>query len=539
MADNATAPWRPFHLSASKAHEALLTLSKSKASLDVRSCFASDPERAEVLSRQWEGLLLDFSKQRVDAEVLAALFELAREADIEGAIRDVFAGVKINTTEGRAVLHMALRADSTDTFEVDGQSVMAGVLEVRERMLAFAESVRSRHKQGQITDVVNIGIGGSDLGPAMAVKALRRNADGPACHFVSNVDGAHVEAVLSRLNPKTTLLVVVSKTFTTQETMANACLAKQWLIDGGSDPATHMAAVSTNLEATGAFGIDPEATFGFEDWVGGRYSMWGPVGLSIAIAIGAEDFRAFLSGAREVDIHVQNAQPSENLPLILALLGHWNQQVLGWTSHVVIPYAEDLSRLPAYLQQADMESNGKSVTRSGDRVTWSTGTVLWGEPGTNSQHAFFQLLHQGTDIHPVDFLAFAKPTSEHEAMHDMLLANALAQAEALLVGQQPPPGQPHRRFEGNRPSTFWLFDELSPRTLGQLIAMHEHRIFIQGVLWGIASFDQWGVELGKSMAHVLLPCLQHVNHASDRSHDASTSQLLNAITTAKISRRSM
>ncbi|MDA0728639.1 MAG: glucose-6-phosphate isomerase [Bacteroidetes bacterium] len=533
MADNAAAPWRPFRLSESRAHSALVELSESKASLDVRTCFESDPNRAEVLSRHWKGLLLDFSKQRLDADVLEALLELAREADIQGAIEDLFAGVKINTTEGRAVLHMALRANNTDDFQVDGQSVMPGVLKVRERMLAFAESIRDRHRQGQITDVVNIGIGGSDLGPAMAVKALRRFADGPACHFVSNVDGAHVESVLSRLNPRTTLLVVVSKTFTTQETMANARLAKQWLIQGGGNPATHMAAVSTNLEATGAFGIGPEATFGFEDWVGGRYSMWGPVGLSISIAIGAENFQEFLSGAREVDVHVQEAQPSENLPLLLALLGHWNQQVLGMSSHVVIPYAEDLSRLPAYLQQADMESNGKSITRSGDRVGWSTGSVVWGEPGTNSQHAFFQLLHQGTEIHPVDFLAFVEPTSEHEGMHDMLLANALAQAEALLVGQKPPKGQPHRGFEGNRPSTFWLFDALNPRTLGRLVAMHEHRIFIQGVLWGISSFDQWGVELGKAMANVLLPDVQHAGHVSDLPHDASTSQLLKVIKMAK------
>jgi glucose-6-phosphate isomerase len=358
----------------------------------------------------------------------------------------------------------------------------------------------------------------------MAVKALRRFNRGIRCHFVSNVDGAHVESVLEGLDPQKTMLVIVSKTFTTQETMANARIAKSWLEAGEGDLGKQMVAVSTNLQGTKDFGISEDQTFGFENWVGGRYSMWGPVGLCIAMSLGSQGFREFLSGARAMDVHFQSEGMANNIPVLLALLGHWNQNACGLRSHAVIPYAEDLCRLPAYLQQADMESNGKFIDREGNPVSWNTGAVVWGEPGTNSQHAFFQLLHQGTEVHPVDVIAFKAPTSGHEVMHKMLLANALAQAEALLMGRDAPEGEPHRFFPGNRPSTFFLFDELTPKTLGMLVAMHEHRIFVQGVLWGISSFDQWGVELGKAMANVLLPML---GGASDgASHDPSTSELL-------------
>jgi glucose-6-phosphate isomerase len=519
--------WRPFRLSQSPAQRELRALASAKQSMDVREAFRRNPDRVTELSFELEELYVDLSKQRLDAEVQKALLALAEEADVSGAIGDLFGGERLNTTEDRAVLHMAMRADRGDDFRVDGQDVLQGVLEVRERMLTFVDEVHDWHRAGQITDVVNIGIGGSDLGPAMATRALRQFAAGPACHFVSNVDGAHLESVLERLDPKRTMLVIVSKTFTTQETMANARLAKNWLEQGGGELSRQLVAVSTNTEATEAFGIKGNQTFGFENWVGGRYSMWGPVGICIALAVGRKHFEDFLRGARVVDQHVQSADLAQNIPVQLALLGHWNQNCLGLRSHVVLPYAEDLNRLPAYLQQADMESNGKSIGRDGERVTWNTGAVVWGEPGTNSQHAFFQLLHQGTEIHPVDFIAFAKPTSSYHDMHRMLLANALAQAEALLQGKQAPEGEPHRSFEGNRPSTFMLFEQLTPKTLGMLVALHEHRIFAQGVLWGIASFDQWGVELGKAMANALLPELSGEQVVG--THDASTELLVHRL----------
>ena len=517
--------WRPFRLSDSEAQKRLEALALAKRDMDVRDAFAHDASRVETLSWDLEGLHVDASKQRWDAEVKDALVALGEEADLSGAIADLFGGVKLNTTEGRAVLHMALRGEAEDGFEVDGQDVMPEVLAVRGRMLDFVDKVHALHAKGEVTDVVNIGIGGSDLGPAMAVKALRRFSCGPQCHFVSNVDGAHVASVLQDLDPQTTMIVVVSKTFTTQETMANARIAKSWLEAGGGTAAKQLVAVSTNLEGTRAFGISEDQTFGFENWVGGRYSMWGPVGVCIALSIGSEHFKSFLAGARAVDQHMRHTSLEENVPVFLALLGHWNQNALGFRSHAVLPYAEDLGRLPAYLQQADMESNGKFVGRDGKPVSWNTGAVVWGEPGTNSQHAFFQLLHQGTEIHPVDFVAFKAPTSEHEGMHRMLLANALAQAEALLQGRKAPEGEPHRFFPGNRPSTFFLFDALSPKSLGMLVALHEHRIFVQGVLWGIASFDQWGVELGKAMANALLPELEG-KHNDEVSHDPSTAALV-------------
>ena len=520
-------PWRPFRLSESRAHAHLDALAANKSDLDVRASFQSDPARLSSLTWDLDGLHIDASKQRWDKEVLDALLDLAGEADVSGAISDLFGGVKLNVTEGRAVLHMALRGEKQDGYVVDGEDVMENVLSIRRRMLSFVDDVHRMHANGEITDVVNIGIGGSDLGPAMATRALRRFAQGPRCHFVSNVDGAHVESVLEGLNPQTTMVVVVSKTFTTQETMANAAIAKTWLVKGGGSEAKQLVAVSTNLEGTRAFGVRDEQTFGFENWVGGRYSMWGPVGICIAMAIGSKAYQEFLAGAREMDQHTRRAPLSENVPVVLALLGHWNQNALGFRSHVVLPYAEDLGRLPAYLQQADMESNGKSAGRDGTPVTWNTGAVVWGEPGTNSQHAFFQLLHQGTEIHPVDFVTFKKPTSDHKGMHRMLLANALAQAEALLQGRVSAE-EPHRFFPGNRPSTFFLFDELSPRTLGMLVALHEHRIFVQGVLWGISSFDQWGVELGKEMANALLPELG--GSKSDNVHDPSTASLVNRLT---------
>ena len=522
-----TSDWRSFRLDQSSAEADLQRLGQAKAGLDVRVALSQDGARLDTLSWELPGLYVDASKQRWDGEVVDALLQLADEAGVSQAIADQFGGAAINHTEGRAVMHMALRGQAEDGYDVAGQAVMPGVLEVRGRMLDFVDKIHEAHAAGRVTDVVNIGIGGSDLGPAMACKALRRFHKGPRTHFVSNVDGAHIEAVLAGLDPTTTYVVVVSKTFTTQETMANAVIAKAWLEAGGATLSEQLVAVSTNLEATQAFGVVPAQTFGFENWVGGRYSMWGPVGLCIAVAVGRANFELFLEGARDMDVHFKNTLLQDNVPVMLALLGHWNQNVMGWRSHAVIPYAEDLSRLPAYLQQADMESNGKSVGRTGERISWNSGAVVWGEPGTNSQHAFFQLLHQGTEIHPVDFVAFKAPTSGHAEMHELLLSNAIAQSEALLTGKTPAAEEPHRSFEGNRPSTFMLFDALNPRALGQLIAMHEHRIFVQGVLWGIASFDQWGVELGKALANALIPEIRGV--VAESQHDASTSKLVSLV----------
>lgn len=519
--------WRSFRLDASEAERELEKLRATQEGMDVRVALAQDPLRVGHLSWGLDGLHVDASKQRWDQKTLEGLLSLAQEAGVKQAIKDQFSGAAINQTEGRAVLHMALRGRPEDVFQVDGKGVMEEVMDTRGHLLDFVDDVHAKKAQGLVTDVINIGIGGSDLGPAMACKALRRFASGPKAHFVSNVDGAHIESVLEQLDPATTLVVVVSKTFTTQETMANAGIAKLWLSEAGLDLTQHLVAVSTNLDATQAFGVSLERTFGFENWVGGRYSMWGPVGMCIALSIGRVHFEAFLEGARNIDRHAQKAELKDNLPVVLALLGHWNQNHLGMRSHAVIPYAEDLGRLPAYLQQADMESNGKSAGRTGEPVAWNTGAVVWGEPGTNSQHAFFQLLHQGTEIHPVDFIAFRKPTSGHVQMHGKLLANAVAQAEALLMGKDAASHEPHRNFPGNRPSTFFLFDELSPFSLGQLVALHEHRIFIQGVIWGIASFDQWGVELGKALANALLPELE--GKASEVPHDASTQSLVGLI----------
>ena len=522
-----TSDWQSFRLDQSSAEADLQRLGQTKAGLDVREALSQDAARLETLSWELPGLYVDASKQRWDGEVVEALLRLANEAGVSQAIADQFGGAPINHTEGRAVMHMALRGQAADGYDVAGHAVMPGVLEVRGRMLEFVDQVHEAHDLGRVTDVVNIGIGGSDLGPAMACKALRRFHKGPRTHFVSNVDGAHIEAVLEGLDPATTYVVVVSKTFSTQETMANAAIAKAWLEAGGATLSEQLVAVSTNLEATQAFGVVPVQTFGFENWVGGRYSMWGPVGLCIAVAVGRANFELFLEGARDMDVHFKTTPLQDNVPVMLALLGHWNQNVMGWRSHAVIPYAEDLNRLPAYLQQADMESNGKSVGRTGERISWNSGAVVWGEPGTNSQHAFFQLLHQGTEIHPVDFVAFKAPTSGHARMHELLLSNAIAQSEALLTGKTPVAEEPHRSFEGNRPSTFMLFDALTPRALGQLIAMHEHRIFVQGVLWGIASFDQWGVELGKALANVLIPEIRGA--VAESKHDPSTSKLVSLV----------
>ncbi|MGE0814140.1 MAG: glucose-6-phosphate isomerase [Vicinamibacterales bacterium] len=515
----------------------------------LRTLFAEDAGRFDRCSLRFDDLLVDYSKQRITAETMALLVELARERGVE-ALRDrMFAGERINTTEGRAVLHVALRAAPTRVIRVDGHDVMPDVTAARVRVSAFAEDVRLGRWRGAtgeaITDVVNVGIGGSDLGPAMVVEALTPyGREGPRLHFVSNVDGAHLSETLRQIRPASTLFVIASKTFTTQETMANASSARAWLVQalGETAVARHFVAVSTNAAEVQRFGIAPSHMFGFWDWVGGRYSLWSSIGLPIAIAIGAAGFDALLAGAAEMDDHFQSAPIDANLPMVLGLLGIWNTDFLGADSHAVLPYDQYLRRLPAFLQQLDMESNGKGVRRDGEPAGVATGPVVWGEPGTNGQHAFYQLLHQGTRLVACDFLAAAEPSHDLPGHHPLLLSNFFAQPEALMLGRTLEEARtelaaaglpdadvdrlaPHKVFPGNRPSTSLLYRRLDPRTLGRLLALYEHKVFVMGAVWGINSFDQWGVELGKTLAARILPELDADGSAA--GHDASTNGLLN------------
>lgn len=499
-------------------------------------------DRAKDFSARLGDLLFDYSKTNIDSDTRAALFDLAEAADVAGKRAAMLDGEPINDTEGRAVLHTALRNLEGRPILVDGADVMPGVLSTLERMRVYAEEVRG----GAITDVVNIGIGGSDLGPAMAVEALAPYHDGPRCHFVSNVDGAHIADTLKRLDGKTTLVIVASKTFTTIETMTNAETAKAWMLEQGGDPATQFAALSTAADKTAAFGIPEERVFGFADWVGGRYSMWGPIGLSIMIAIGPERFNAFLSGAEAMDHHFRMAEPSENLPLLLALVGIWHAQVCGHGSRAVLPYDQRLKRLPDYFQQLEMESNGKGVRMDGSPVEVDSGPVVWGAAGTNGQHAFYQLVHQGTRVVPCEFMVAAQghePTLAHH--HKLLVANCLAQSEALMRGRSLDEARAkvsgkyegeelerqarHRVFEGNRPSTTLVYPLLDPFMLGQIVALYEHRVFVEGVILGINSFDQWGVELGKELATSLQPVVE--GKAPPEGKDGSTAALVDFILT--------
>ncbi len=510
-----------------------------------------DPGRAAdfsvTLSAEPLGeMLFDYSKTNIDPDTRDLLLDLARASGVEARRDAMFAGEKINRTEDRAVLHAALRNLDT-AVTVDGVDVMPQVRRTLERMETFARDLRDgriRGAGGRITDVVNIGIGGSDLGPAMAVQALAPYVDGPRCHFVSNVDGAHIHDTLDRLHPETTLIIVASKTFTTTETMMNARTARDWIARGG-DPARQFVALSSALDRTAAFGIDPGRVFPFEDWVGGRYSVWGPIGLSLMIAIGPDNFRAFLAGAAAMDRHFRTAPLVANMPIMLALVGIWHHQVCGYPTRAVLPYDQRLARLPAYLQQLEMESNGKSVAMDGAALDRPSGPVVWGEPGTNGQHAFFQLLHQGTQIVPCEFLVAARghePALAHH--HALLLANCLAQAEALMRGRSLGAARAqsheaglrgetaetlahHRAFPGNRPSTILLYSKLTPAILGSILALYEHRVFVEGVILGINSFDQWGVELGKELAESLLPMVE--GRAEPAGRDGSTLQLLAAI----------
>lgn len=511
----------------------------------ILDLFAADPDRAARFSVRAGDLHFDYSKTVIDDAVRAALTALCDRAGV-GARRDaMFAGTEINETEGRAVLHTALRNLDGGPVLVDGADVTLDVRATLARMAGFTDAVRSGARPGAggpITDVINIGIGGSDLGPAMATLALAPYHDGPRCHYVSNVDGAHIADTLRGLNPGTTLLIVASKTFTTIETMTNANTAKDWLVAGGGDPATQMAAVSTAQERTSAFGILPEAVFGFADWVGGRYSLWGPIGLALMLAVGADHFTQFLRGGQAMDRHFCKADWVENMPVMLALTGIWHRQICAWPTRAVLPYDQRLSRLPAYLQQLEMESNGKSVAMDGHALPVPSGPVVWGEPGTNGQHAFYQLIHQGTDVIPCEFMVAARghePALAHH--HNLLVANCLAQSEALMRGRdldaaRARMGQAgftgdeldrqarHRVFAGNRPSTTLIYPLLTPFVLGQIIALYEHRVFVEGVILGLNSFDQWGVELGKELATSLGPVVDGSQSAAGR--DGSTAALV-------------
>ncbi len=502
-------------------------------SFDLRQAFAGDPARFERLSLQAPAVFADLSKNLWDDSVRAQLIALAQACGVTARRDAMFAGAPVNVTEGRAVLHTALRAPH-------GQGLHAQEVHgVLDQMLAYAEQVRDVPRSG-IRDVVNIGIGGSDLGPQMAVAALDPHVHPDLrFHFVSNVDGHDLAPVLRQLNPATALFIVASKTFTTQETLANAEAAKAWfLAQGGGDVARHFVGVTTNLKAAAAFGIS--TTFGFWDWVGGRYSLWGAIGLPIAIALGAEGFRAFLRGAHEMDQHFLQALPEQNLPLQLGLLDVWYRNFLGFSSRSVAPYHQGLRRLPAYLQQLEMESNGKSVDVDGQALPFATSPVVWGEPGTNGQHAYFQMLHQGTDVIPVEFIAVKEPTHGIAGLHRKLLANCLAQSQALMLGksadeaalEKPPTASPsmapevisrHRTFPGNRPSTTFVLERLDPHALGALVALYEHRVFTSAAVWGINAYDQWGVELGKALCNQLLPRLDSGDVAG---LDASTAGLL-------------
>ncbi|HLL95650.1 MAG TPA: glucose-6-phosphate isomerase [Spirosoma sp.] len=523
----------------------------------MRDMFAEDGDRFAHFTRQFEDILLDFSKNRITDETLNLLLQLAEQAGLTDAIGKMFSGDVINQTEGRAVLHVALRNRSNTPILVDGRDVMPDVNGVLARMKSFTERVRSGSWTGYtgagITDVVNIGIGGSDLGPVMVTEALRPYADDHKLrvHFVSNVDAVHIYETLQTVRPETTLFLIASKTFTTQETMTNAQTARQWFLDqGGSegDIAKHFAALSTNKQAVEAFGIDPDNMFGFWDWVGGRYSLWSAIGLSIALYVGFDNFEELLAGGHAMDEHFRHTSPDQNLPVVLALMGIWYNNFFDAQTQAILPYDQYMHRFAAYFQQGDMESNGKSVDRTGQPIDYQTGPIIWGEPGTNGQHAFYQLIHQGTKLIPCDFLAPAisqRPIGEH---HKILMANYFAQTEALMNGKTEDEAAdelrkagkseseiaalaPFKTFPGNRPTNSILFRKLTPRTLGSLIALYEHKIFTQGVIWNIFSFDQWGVELGKQLASRILPELQDDRPVD--THDSSTNGLINAFKTIR------
>ena len=532
------------------AWKALATHYQSIASIHLRQLFAENPARFEQFSCEACGILLDYSKNRINQETLSLLLQLARDCQLQSAIENMFNGEKINTTEQRAVLHTALRNRSNTPVIVDGEDVMPGINAVLQHMREFSDAVRNGDWRGHtgkpISDIVNIGIGGSDLGPLMVTEALKHyGKEELRLHFVSNIDGTHIAETLKRLDPEATLFIIASKTFTTQETLTNAHTARRWFLEALHDEsaiAKHFIALSTNATAVAEFGINTDNMFEFWDWVGGRYSLWSAIGLSIALAIGMDNFEELLSGAHDMDRHFRSAPFEENLPVILGMLGVWYNNFFNAETHAILPYDQYLQFFPAYFQQGDMESNGKTITKGGERVDYSTGPIIWGQPGTNGQHAFYQLIHQGSKLIPADFIAPVEshnPIGEH---HPILLANFFAQTEALAMGKTETEVRqelqangldrdalealvPHKIFEGNRPTNSIMLQKVTPFSLGALIALYEHKIFVQGTIWQVNSFDQWGVELGKQLAKRILSELPDAVDVT--AHDASTNGLIN------------
>jgi glucose-6-phosphate isomerase len=516
------------------------------AKVSTKELFANDTTRAEKFSIQWKHFLVDYSKNCINQETFNLLQDLAKEVNLKEAIASYFDGKNINQTENRAVLHTALRAPESATVLVDGKNVIPEIYEVKNKMKNFSNEVISGTRKGYsgkpFTDVVNIGIGGSDLGPAMVVEALQFYKNHLNVHFVSNVDGDHVNEIIKKLNPETTLFVIASKTFTTQETLSNAETIRAWFLKSAKheDVAKHFVAVSTNIQKVTEFGINPDNVFPMWDWVGGRFSLWSAVGLSICLAVGFDNFDDLLKGANEMDEHFKNETFDKNIPVVLALISIWYNNFFSAESEALIPYTQYLQKLAPYLQQGIMESNGKSIGRDGKAVNYQTGTIIWGEPGTNSQHAFFQLIHQGTKIIPTDFIGFVKPLYGNQDHHDKLMSNFFAQTEALLNGKTVAQVQaefdkqgvsaekassllPFKVFEGNKPTNTLLIQKLTPKSLGSLVSLYEHKIFVQGVIWNIFSYDQWGVELGKQLASSIL---DEINSKKINPHDSSTNKLL-------------
>lgn len=522
-----------------KAWEKLQEHYKAVKNLHMKDLFEKNKNRANDFTIKWGDFYVDYSKNRMTDETLGLLLELANEVKLKEAINSQFSGEAINKTEGRAVLHPALRAPKTANFKVNGVNVMPEIYQVKEKIEKFTNQIVNGEKTGHtgkaFTDVVNIGIGGSDLGPAMVVEALQYYKNHLNTHFVSNVDGDHVNEVIKKLNPETTLFVVVSKTFTTQETLSNANTIKQWFLKAAPEAAIakHFVAVSTNIKNVKAFGIDEDNIFPMWDWVGGRFSLWSAVGLSISLAVGFDNFNSLLSGAHKMDEHFKNEDFKSNIPVILALISIWYNNFFKAESEAIIPYSQYLNQFATYLQQGIMESNGKSIDRTGKPIDYQTGTIIWGEPGTNAQHAFFQLIHQGTKLIPADFIGFAQSLHGNQDHQDKLVSNFLAQTEALLNGkteqQVVAEGTQDavvafKIFEGNKPTNTIFVNKLTPESLGKLIAMYEHKIFVQGIIWNIYSYDQFGVELGKQLANNIL---QEFNNNATNKHDSSTQNLLN------------
>ncbi len=529
------------------AWQELTKYAEETKNFDIKEAFKNNPERAKEFHIRWNDFFVDFSKNKIDETTINLLQNLAKETELSKGIEAYFGGEKINKTENREVLHTALRDFSGEKILVNGKNVMPEVTKAKNKIKAFSNAIIKGTKKGytnkKFTDIVNIGIGGSDLGPAMVVESLMYYKNNLNVHFVSNVDGDHVQEILKKINPETTLFVIVSKTFTTQETLTNAETIRNWFLKSATqlDVAQHFVAVSTNSKKVTEFGIAAENIFPMWDWVGGRFSLWSAVGLSISLAVGYSNFEKLLKGAYEMDMHFKNTTLEENIPVTLALLSIWYNNFLNAETEVLIPYSQYLQKVAPYLQQGIMESNGKSIDRNGKPVNYQTGTVIWGEPGTNSQHAFFQLIHQGTKLIPADFIGFKKSLHGNQDHHNKLMSNFFAQTEALLQGkteaevieefkakgiaeEEYKALVPFKVFNGNKPTTTLLIDQLTPETLGSLIALYEHKIFVQGYIWNIFSYDQWGVELGKQLASSILT---EIETKSVNKHDASTIQLLN------------